>query len=485
MLNGLRRWGLPVALAIGCIAAASAALAIEASVADAAQPVGGQRLATPVLSARRVPTVIAEPVARRRLLTDLADWVASQPSDTCLAVVGADGDISFDHRAAEPLVPASTLKLLTATAALTELGEDFRYRTVVASSAAQAGDVLPGDLVLVGGGDPLLASPDYAARFRRQPQVYTDLDELAAAVAERGIRRIEGAVVGDESRYDTARYVAGWPQRYVDQDQIGPLSALSVNDGFAVYPPAHDAPGELEPAQDPPADAAAVLTRLLEARGVEVVGAPRGGPLPAGAAELSAIESRPLTEVVAQMLRESDNSTAELLIKELGRTAGAPSTDGGRSVAMAALERAGVEMSGVALADGSGLSLDNRVTCGALLDLLSESDVAPILDEGLAVAGQSGTLDERFDGTSLEGILRAKTGTLNTVTALAGLVEDDDPALAFSLVVNLSGDTVSLELIGAQQQLAEILLAWPRVPDVAVLGPLPLASAGSEVHEAG
>lgn len=478
MLGGLRRWALPVALAIGCLASGGLALGMEGAVTEAADPVGGARLATPVVSARRMPTVVAEPIARRRLLADLSAWVAEQPPDTCLTVTDDDAEVAFDHRAHESLVPASTLKLLTATAALTELGEDFRYRTVAMSAVAPAGDVLPGDLVLLGGGDPLLASPDYAARFRRQPQVFTNLDDLAAAVGDSGIRRIEGAVVGDEGRYDAARYVASWPQRYIDQDQIGPLSALSVNDGFAAYPLAPDAPGDLEAATDPAADAAAVFTRLLEARGVEVVGAPRGGAAPEATTEVAAIESRAITEVVAQMLRESDNSTAELLLKELGRSAGAPSTDGGRAVATAALERAGVDMSGVVIADGSGLSLDNRITCDALIDVLTDSDASSVIDSGLAIAGQTGTLEERFEGTELEGVLRAKTGTLNTVTALTGVVEDDDPELAFALLVNLTGSTVSLELIGAQQDLAEILLAWPRVPDVSVLGPLPPLGEG-------
>ena len=477
-MGRLRRWGPPLALCIGCLGAAGAAVGMEAAVAEPLDPVGGPRLVTPVISARRLPTVVAQPIAERRLLADLAGWMAEQPPDTCLAVTDEDGEISFEHRAAEPLVPASTAKLLTAAAALLELGEDFRYRTVVAATATPSGDTVPGDLVLVGGGDPLLASPDYAGRFRRQPQTFTDLDRLAAAVADSGVRRVAGSVVGDESRYDRARYVDGWPQRYIDQDQIGPLSALSVNDGFAAYPLAPDASDELEAATDPAADAAAVLTRLLEARGVDVVGAPRSGTRPEGASELAAIESVPLREVVTQLLRESDNSTGELLLKELGRAAGDPSTAGGRAVAIEALAEAGVDVGGIVLADGSGLSLDNRLSCEVLVEVLTDLPVSPVLDEGLAVAGRTGTLTERFDGTDLEGVLRAKTGTLNTVTALTGIVEDTDPPLAFALVVNLPGGAVSLELIGNQEELARILLSWPRVPDVSVLGPEPPVEPG-------
>src|SRR3546814_9931609 len=119
-----------------------------------------------------LPTVRAAPIGERRRPDDLIAWLASQPADTCLVVEGDEGEISVDHRGEVPLVPASTLKLLTGTAALEVLGPDHRYRTVIEAPAAPAGGVVQGDLVLVGGGDPLLASPDYAARYRRQPPVF-------------------------------------------------------------------------------------------------------------------------------------------------------------------------------------------------------------------------------------------------------------------------------------------------------------------------
>lgn len=471
-----RRWWLPVALALAALASAGTAAAVELAVPQERPPFDAARLGTPVVSVRRAPGVVAAPIAERRLVSDLRAWVAGQPADTCLTVRGVDGEIAFDHRSDAPLVPASTTKLLTGTAALLQLGPDFVYRTTAVAAGPPAAGVLGGDLTIVGGGDPLLASPDYAARFRRQPQTFTDLDALAAGVQAAGVRQIAGSVVGDESRYDAARYVDSWPQRYIDQDQIGPLSALSVNDGFALYPLAPGAPGELVAAPDPPTEAASVLTRLLEARGVDVVGEPRSGPSPAGAVEVASVESPPLDQVVAQMLRESDNSTAELLLKEVGRAAGAPSTPGGAVQAAEVLAGAGIELRGGVIADGSGLSPENRTTCATLVDLLTTGPAAEDLREGLAVAGETGTLAERFQGTDLAGVLRAKTGTLNSVTALGGVVDDDDPPLTFALIVNLDRGVVSLDLIGQQEQLAEVLLAWPRVPDVEVLGPRPAVS---------
>src|SRR3546814_9781555 len=147
-----------------------------------------------------------------------------------------------------------------------------------------------------------------------------------------------------------------------------------------------------------------------------------------------------MTDVVAQMLRESDNSTAELLIKELGHGAGDPSTAGGLAVATAALAEAGIDMSGVTMADGSGLSVDNRVPCDVLVDVLSGSEPAPTIQAGLAVAAETGTLAERFRGSDAAGVLRAKTGTLNSTTALAGVLEIGRAPLVFGLIANVSSD---------------------------------------------
>jgi D-alanyl-D-alanine carboxypeptidase/D-alanyl-D-alanine-endopeptidase (penicillin-binding protein 4) len=279
------------------------------------------------------------------------------------------------------------------------------------------------------------------------------------------VRRIEGSVIGDESRYDRERYVPGWPARYLDQNTIGPLSALSVNDGFTRYPTREDTATPPTPAPDPALDAAAVLERLLEARGIVVTGAPAAGVAPSGAVEVAAIESVPLVDVVAQLLRESDNSTAELLLKELGRTADAATTAGGAAVVAEVVEPFGEPV----IADGSGLSPDNRVSCKLLVGLLTRDGTGQVIAEQLAVAGVSGTLTDRFVGTDLEGVLRAKTGSLRNVAALAGVVEDDDPALTFAFVVN--GEPLPEHTADLQQAVAEALASWPRVADVEALGP--------------
>jgi serine-type D-Ala-D-Ala carboxypeptidase/endopeptidase (penicillin-binding protein 4) len=476
-----RRWWPPVALVVAAVAAVGVGIALDRLEEPAPSGEGGSELrpATPVLSPRRVPEVIAEPVARRRLRAELDAWVASVPAEVCVSVHAADG-VLYEHRVDEPMVPASTHKLLTATGALLELGPDHRFRTAVLAGAEVVDGVLVGDLAMVGGGDPVLHSADYVARYPRQPRLHTDLGALADAVVAAGVRRVDGAVVGDERRYDRERYVASWPGRYISQNQSGPLSALSVNDGFARYPTSPEDPGPLAPAADPAANAAAALTRLLRDRGVEVAGEARSGDAPDGASELASIESPPVVEIVRQLLAESDNETGELLLKELGLLRGGQGSTGAGATALdAVLREAEIGVDAAVVADGSGLSLENRVTCRLLIELLARPGTGPTVVDALAVAAQTGTLADRFGGSDLDGRLRGKTGSLNSVAALAGVVDDDDGTLTFAYVANgIGGGVVPPEAVGAQGALAELLLAHPRVPELDLLGPRPPAPAG-------
>jgi serine-type D-Ala-D-Ala carboxypeptidase/endopeptidase (penicillin-binding protein 4) len=468
-----RRRLVPALLLLGSLGCLAAALRMDASAAAGAGEGPDQgRVTTPLLSARRIPTVVAEPVATQRLEADLADWVSTSPEASCLVVVGEDGERFADHRADVPHVPASAQKLLVAAAAVLELGADHRYRTTVSTRDELVDGVLEGNLFVVGGGDPLLVSADYLARFPHRVQVYTDLGLLADALVDAGLRRVEGDVVAVEDRYDRERYVPGWPERYIDGNVIGPLSALSVNDGFAEYPTT-PAAGDLVPAEDPATQAGEVLIRLLDDRGVEVDGDSRTGRLPRRVEELAAIESPPLLEIIGQLLRESDNNTGELLLKEIGLAhSDEGSTAAGAAAVPSVLADELGDPEGTVVADGSGLSLDNRVSCDLLVELLEHPELGPVMIDGLAVAGESGTLQHRFGG-ELVGRLRAKTGSLNSVTALTGVM-DDDGRLLFSYMANVDPSaSIGTATVALQDGLAEMLLAWPRTPDVAVLGPQP------------
>jgi serine-type D-Ala-D-Ala carboxypeptidase/endopeptidase (penicillin-binding protein 4) len=168
-----------------------------------------------------------------------------------------------------------------------------------------------------------------------------------------------------------------------------------------------------------------------------VAGPPAAGTPPEGATTLATVRSAPLSEVVAAMLRESDNTAAELLVKELGVVkAQDGSTPAGTRAVADALAAAGLSTGGLQLSDGSGLDLGNRATCTLLAAALRRSDGgAPALSPLLAVAGQTGTLSLRLVDTPLAGKLRGKTGSLNGVTGLVGYV-DGRRALSFALVAN-------------------------------------------------
>lgn len=420
-----------------------------------------------LLSVRRNLEPLRDAAADHELREDLDRFVASQPQDTCLQVEA--GPVRYDHRGADPQTPASLQKLATAIAALTEIGAEETFETD-ALSAPVTGGIVPGNLYLRGGGDPILATGEYLARERNQPQIHTDIARLADAIVASGVTTIVGSVVGDDSRYDVVRYNPELPSRFIAQGQVGPISALSVNDGFAHFPGQQ---GVFGPAPDPAAYAATILDGLLRARGVAIGGPPISGTTPPEAVVTASISSPPMTQIVTQMLRESDNNTAEMLLKEIGlRRGGEGSFATGQSAVVAILEEAGLPVEAINVVDGSGLGPDNALTCDLVIDLLEHQPFAEEIRSALAVAGESGTLSRRWLDTELVGRVRAKTGTLNTVTALAGFAETDGAGMAtFAMVVNLQSGAVTAEMVAAQRDLAEALVAYPDLPDVEALAP--------------
>jgi D-alanyl-D-alanine carboxypeptidase/D-alanyl-D-alanine-endopeptidase (penicillin-binding protein 4) len=298
------------------------------------------------------------------------------------------------------------------------------------------------------------------------------VDGLVDAIVAAGVTRIEGSVVGDGSRYDGERYNPAWPQRFIDQDAVGPIAGLMVNDGFAAFSPAQSAAATV-PAPDPAADTARVVTDRLRAKGVAVVGAPRAGRAPGGATEVASLASPPVSQIVAEMLTYSDNETAEAALKEIGvATSGNGSAAAGKAALTQLLTDAGVAVDGVGLVDGSGLSSQGRLTCRSLTELLTLPETGPVLRDGLAVAGETGTLAERWRGTQVAGRLRAKTGSLRNVTALAGEVEPlAGGRVAFAYVANVP-DPGPLEPGDVDMdRLGDILISYGRGIDLAALAP--------------
>ena len=431
-----------------------------AGAAESATPTSS-RLATPVLSARRVVDELIEPVGQARLRDALQPLASSMGASSCLRVT-IDGDEIVDANGTIPLIPASTLKLLTASVALDLIGPDRTAETTVEVITGPVGGVISGDVWLVGGGDPLLATEAYVKQFRRPQEPRTPLEALADSIVAAGVTQITGRVLGDESRFDTQRYVPSWPQRYINAREIGPMSALSVNDGFI--------DSALTPAADPAASAAAELVGLLQLRGVTVVGGSGSGEAPDGTIELASIEGAPLRDVVGEDLKLSDNGTSELLLKEIGvAAAGTGSTLAGAAAVVTHLTEVGVPVDGLTVNDGSGLDRGNTATCEILTAVLDRAGPGSDLTAQMAVAGESGTLDTRFDGTVVEGKVTAKTGSLSGVVGLAGFAEASDGTdVTFAVLLN---GPQSDQGFAIWMSLLTTLLEYPNLAGLEQLGP--------------
>ena len=450
------------------VAATFAVLAVAAAVVAAwpsPRPKSNARAAVaPVLDAARLPEFVADQVAIMRLGQRLDGVVAGRPQ-SCLSVDDGRGSAVYSQRPSLALIPASNLKLLTATAVLDRIPETERVHTEVRAARPPVNGVIAGDLWLVGAGDPLLATADFAAQagYQHQARARTPLEDLAANLAAAGIRQVQGAIIGDESRYDTQRVVPTWSPSYLADGEVGPMSALTVNDNEASWTPKE------VPAPAPATNAATVFAHLLQAHGIQVGGAGTGTAPPTATTVVTAVDSAPLADVVGVMLTQSDNLAAELLTKELGhRFGGAGTTAAGLGVARAALGDLHLPTQGVAMVDGSGLDRSDRATCEVLLRAVERGGPSGTIAKGLPVAGTSGTLFHRYVGTPLAGRLRAKTGTLNGAAAFTGwLAAGQNRQLAFSFLVNGIGSEA--EGRAHEDRVATAMATYPEAPPPATL----------------
>jgi serine-type D-Ala-D-Ala carboxypeptidase/endopeptidase (penicillin-binding protein 4) len=439
-----------------------------------AVPEPAKALPTALLSYRRA----AGELSRRLNLT--AFEAAVQPllravDDRSCTAISLDGRPVGAQNPDTVVIPASTLKILVAAVAVEVLGEDFRYTTRVVGPTPVDG-VVDGDVFLVGGGDPVLSADWYPASNldRFPPFNATSLDELARRVAAAGVTEIRGAVRGDGSRYDDEYYVDTWGGGVAGLE-AGPYDALLVNDGRVL--------GDDQRASDPNEAGAREFVRLLAEQGITVTGGSGTGAAPGAASELAAVDSEPLAAIIEEMLANSDNNTAELMVKELGLAAGGVGTrQAGLATIAETISGWGIDTTSLVLGDGSGLSLDNRLTCSLLLEVLQRAGFDGAVGQGLAIAGETGTLVDIFGDTPMAGRLRGKTGTLNNppfnedppaVKALAGYVPVDGGG-AIEYVLILNGPTISdqSEYRPIWAELVTALNSFPAVAGPAQLGPV-------------
>ncbi|MDQ2799753.1 MAG: D-alanyl-D-alanine carboxypeptidase/D-alanyl-D-alanine-endopeptidase, partial [Armatimonadota bacterium] len=392
----------------------------------------------------------------------------------------ADGKALYAHNANLRLIPASNRKLFTSAAALELLGDDFRIHTDLrAASKPDAAGTIAGSVYLRGGGDGLL-SPG-------------DLDVLARVLAQAGVKRIEGNVVGDGSRFADGPYGFGWEWDDFSDEEFPQISGLEVNEGVlgvhvapgkavgdpvtvTLSPPtdylpvivqaktgAKDAANDCAvdrpwdknyflvtgtlpigkmldqnvPVQDPAWLAATLLRQSLMASGMIVTGRAVTGQTPAETVVLATHTSLPLAQYLPLMNKPSDNLLAESLVRLLSD---AGTYDAGHARETPFLKSLGVDTEAIALVDSCGVGRRNFVTARAVAQILVGMHKKPdwrIWYDSLPIAGVDGTLKGRMKETAAQNNVHAKTGTLSQVRALSGYVTARDGRLyAFSLLMN-------------------------------------------------
>jgi D-alanyl-D-alanine carboxypeptidase/D-alanyl-D-alanine-endopeptidase (penicillin-binding protein 4) len=328
------------------------------------------------------------------------------------------------------LRPASNMKLMTSATALGRLGFASRLSTRAMATGALTAGTLHGNLWLVGDGDPSFSTVPFSrVAFGGASGLVHD---LAARLRAAGVQRITGAVVGDESAFDTIRRGPDWKNdSWMD---CPPLSALTVNEDLLQF-------GEFATAPSPALRAAQQFTLALQRQGIAVGHTAHTGTHPGAARTIAAEPSPTIHRLVYEMDQVSDNFYAETLTKDLAVAAGKRgSTRAGTSITHRYVHNLGVDLAGARIWDGSGLSKGDRVSARQILGVLRRAADEPYgwyYRHALPLAGVSGTLTDRMrSGPAFRNAL-AKTGTLNGASALSGFVTArNGHHLAFSIVMN-------------------------------------------------
>ncbi len=310
--------------------------------------------------------------------------------------IGFNGHVLYRHKYWVARPPASNEKLLLSMALLNRLPAGTTIPTRVLATRAPKHGVVTGDLWIVGHGDPEVGQEDMQA--------------LAARIAASGVRKVRGRVLGATGPFARDWFAPGW-RDYFPTYYCPIPTALTYRSNLDRHG-RHIA--------DPERRAATELTKQLRRAGVQVTKKPGSGVAPAKLTGLATIHSRPLASIMHRMDVWSKNFYAEVLGKYLGtRTGGPPGTIAKGAAAIDAYAK-GHGVPGLVAHDGSGLSYRNRLTPAGMVHLLRVADAQPWGDtlRGSLARGGQGTLEDRLADVKV----RAKTGTLISVSALSGWV---------------------------------------------------------------
>jgi D-alanyl-D-alanine carboxypeptidase/D-alanyl-D-alanine-endopeptidase (penicillin-binding protein 4) len=440
------------------------------------------------------------------LRADIADKVKALVEASSIAGRGSvgihivdleSGETVYEWNANRLLSPASNVKLFTSALGLLRLGADYQFVTkVTAPSAPDARGRIAGSLTLVGAGDPNLSGREIPYRVdATNGDPLAAIEELAEKVHQKGVRRIDGGIIGDDSVWTWDPYPDGWTVEDTIWAYGAPVSALAIGDSavsvtvqpadparITVTPPVdyfvfdsrvrtgspasigiERDPGSRQvritgslPAKhsgvtlrvavdDPALYAATALRDALTRRGIAVRGDAVARHAPARPAEtsveLAGRTSPPLAEGLRVIGKVSQNLHAEMLLRAVGKSRrNEGSTQAGLQELRALLAEIGIEREEFKLGDGSGLGRANLVTAAAVVKLLRFLHAGPERENWLSllpVGGEDGSLRQRFQNSPAAGKIRAKTGSLGNVTALSGYAERASGGrLAFSILIN-------------------------------------------------
>ncbi len=418
----------------------------------------------------------------------LAAAIRHTPGTSWSVYIGDDTARTWlAYRDDEALLPASTMKTVTAATALRVLTPDGRRTTRLEVDGELRDGVLSGDVLLVGDWDPTLATADFA-EWIYPDRPATLIDDLVTAVWEAGIRYVDGAVVGVERPTVRDRIAGGWPDRYFSSFDARNMAALSIDAGLwtqvgwedddlqrrtgtrvVAIPP--DVGNEERPlwvairhAHDPALHAAMTLSASLVDRGVEVRDRPRRDRVgQRNGDQIATLESPRIAELVTYFMRTSDNHMADAVFRAAGLAhTGSDSWQAGQAAAEHTLDVLDVARDGVVIADGSGLSRDNRISARTLVNVDRAQWSGPhseLWSVTTARAGETGTLRRRFIGTAAEGTFTGKTGSLHDVIALHGAIDGSQRRMHLAFIVNDIEGPARTVARAAMDQLVEMFAA--------------------------
>lgn len=407
------------------------------------------------------------------------------------------GEIIYEKNADRMFMPASNEKIPTAASALTVLGPEFKFKTILGYSGVIQDSILYGDLIIIGDGDPTLSD-----RIYEKPT--TVFEQWADSLLSLGVKQIKGNIIGDDNKFDDEHIGYGWPLDGLDFWYSAEIGALQLNENYVdlqIIPPItkndtleiipdvksgyYSIINEVEivdtgknniqikrefgnntivlkgnivvgskPFERSPTITnstkfyVTVLNEVLEEKGITVLGSPIDCDEILNYADsikmvdsLIVHQSIPLKDILKTLMKKSQNLYAETMVRILGLSEfGLGSFDNGKKIVENVLEKFEVEPGSHSYKDGSGLSRYNYISPNQIVKILKGMKKSKYWDvwyETLPIAGVDGTLKWRMRNTKAEGNVRAKTGTISNVRGLSGyLTTAEGEEVVFSFLIN-------------------------------------------------